>query len=112
MSQSIELEKRFRPFSDGSQFQDWKASNCKRCKKYNELADRPEETCELDFQLWKACMGDGSVSRDVAVRIGYLVDAVTFQQTNENYNWPCTEVDWTEEWQAEWLRRKEQAVND
>lgn len=78
---------RIRIFSNGSQFADWEASNCQRCKKWAGWDKLP--TCEIDVALGEAYLGDGTVSQEIATRAGY--DA-------EKYVWCCGEVEWTEEW--------------
>jgi hypothetical protein len=90
-------EIRIQPFYCGSQYMDWLTANCERCKKY----DLEQSSCEIDSALFEACIDDGTVSEEIAVRMGFLVDG----KQNGNYNWMCPEVDWTEEWKAEYLRR-------
>lgn len=89
-------ETRHRPFSCGSQSVDWQAANCARCTKYSEDASK----CEIDRALLEAMFGDGSVSTDIAERMGYL-DNSPPRHEGFAYNWPCKEVCWTEEWKAE-----------
>lgn len=74
-------------FSNGSQYADWQASNCERCKKI--------EQCEIWFALDDALWDDGTVSQEIAKRAGYDAD---------RYLWPCGEVEWTEEWKTEHKR--------
>ncbi len=94
--------KKVRPFSCGSQYADWQESNCERCKK-REAADMVSTSCDIDADLTGAYIGDGEVSEDIAKRMGLL--------DNQNeYNWMCPEVDWTDEWEAECkaMRNREQ----
>ncbi len=90
-------EERHRPFSCGSQFGDWQNSNCCRCTKFNPegLGD-----CEIDKALLHAMFEDGSVSTEIAERMGYL-DNSPPRQDGFSYNWQCKEVDWTQEWREE-----------
>ncbi len=77
-------------FSNGSQFNDWSASNCLRCTKWSGWDELP--TCDIDMALGEAYLGDGTVSQEIATRAGYDPD---------KYVWPCGEVEWTEEWKEE-----------
>lgn len=95
--ESMLAAKTIRPFSNGSQFADWAASNCERCNKYCIHASKG--ACEIDFAVGMAYLADGSVTVDIAKRMGYL------DNTGE-YNWQCNEVDWREEWKAKVLARR------
>ena len=87
-----------RPFYCGTQAADWKASNCWRCTKaYDEQAG--EWRCDLERAIDDAQFGDGTISPDIARRIGY--DNSSFAHV-----WACTEVVWTEAWKAEARRRR------
>ena len=87
MTQTINLEPRFSPFSNGSQFVDWESSNCGDCKLYN-----PDEysvtTCQIHEALADAAIDDGKVSQGIAKRMGYLGEDGS---ENGNYIWFCTE---------------------
>lgn len=87
-------EKRYRPFSCGTQYMDWCASNCERCTKA-DFTKQP--TCEIDQALQRDMFGDGSVSEEIAERMGYLEAA----KDGVPFSWPCGEVEWTEAWKAE-----------
>jgi hypothetical protein len=66
-----------RPFSNGSQFCDWTASNCDSCTKY-------ATGCEVATGLAEAALGWGLVRGDIAARMGLV--------TNDGRaNWPCPE---------------------
>lgn len=80
-------KKKIYPFSNGSQFMDWAASNCDRCKKSTESGDF---TCDIQKEISYAAIDDGSVSEDIAKRMGYSDPLL--------YCWMCTEVEWTDEW--------------
>ena len=98
---------RQRPFSNGGQFMDWCASNCDRCVLGN--ANRESGACDIEQALALAYLDDGTVSEDIARRMGYLKPDGT---TDRNYAWPCTEVEWTEDWKAEVLARHIEGVHD
>lgn len=87
------------PFRNGTQYDDWSEYNCNRCTKgVHRLNDETAwPTCELEADLLEARFGDGEIPADTAKRIG-INDEI-------RYVWPCAEVEWTEEWQAEyyWL---------
>lgn len=90
----------YRPFSNGCQAGDWEASNCERCTKYS---DEPETMCPIMYAITLAYIGTGEVSEDMARRIGYLkADG----STDGRYAWPCTEVEWTPEWQAKYAAQQ------
>lgn len=91
-----------RPFANGSQLGDWEASNCKRCKK-NRTEDQP--ICEIDEAISLAYWGDGTVSHEIAQRMGYTKPK---EGERPEYVWMCGEVEWTEEWKAEFIGRKEE----
>jgi hypothetical protein len=63
---------------------DWEESNCGRCRKASFGEGLP--TCPLQLALMTACFGDGSVSDDIAERIG-------FTEHEGHYCWPCKELD-------------------
>lgn len=75
------------PFSNGTQYMDWVATNCDRCAKV--------ENCEIADALADACCSSGEVSEEIARRMGYFAH-------HGHVNWPCGEVEWTEAWKAEW----------
>ncbi len=89
-----------KPFSNGTQYLDWQESNCVRCKKFNPDEAKPE-LCNIDFELANAYLGNGSVSNKIAKRMGYDPD---------KYVWRCGEVEWTDEWKAEWKKRHPEAA--
>jgi|GEM_PF-3873415 len=78
---------RIHPFSNGCQFGDWDDANCCRCVRYDD--------CDICRALTEAMCGDGTVSAEIARRMGYFA-------REGAYNWPCGEVEWTEAWKAEW----------
>jgi hypothetical protein len=83
-----------RPFSCGSQYLDWEASNCERCtKQYVE----PNFNCEIQAALLEACMGDGYITKSMAKRMG-------FEHIASKYVWCCPEVEWTEAWKKEYAK--------
>lgn len=69
----------YRPFSNGTQFDDWQAYNCDRCTQSGR--------CDLeDILLIGGETGDGSVSEATARMCGYLNDDGS---TARCYVWPC-----------------------
>lgn len=75
------------PFSNGSQYMDWKSSNCEAnegChKRYDEKAQ--DWRCDIERAIDNAYMDDGTIDREMAVRMGMPGDS--------NYVWPCPERD-------------------
>lgn len=58
---------RNRPFSNGSEYRDWTEHNCRDgCLYYTE--DHP--TCGLELALGLAYFGDGTVTPEIATRLG------------------------------------------
>lgn len=84
-----------RPFDSGSQFTDWIGCNCMRCAKYNFANP---QNCEIDYALGLGYLGDGLVTDEIARRMGYT-------DNKGRYVWMCGEVEWTEDWKAEYTRR-------
>ena len=80
-----------RPFHCGSQYADWEASNCERCTQ--------EVSCDIRRTLLWAYFDDGYVPEEIGRRMGYDGSAPL------RYSWPCSEVEWTEEWKAEYNKR-------
>ena len=89
-----------RPFSCGSQHGDWRASNCDRCTKYNH--DPKLSKCEIDRAILKAQFGDGTVTDEIANRMGYHDNN---GKDGFSYVWMCNEVEWTEA-HKEYMRNK------
>lgn len=77
-------ETRYNPFSNGSQYGDWAASNCWRCTKDAPIGVPP--TCPIQIALDGALFDDGTVSKDIARRMGYLGH-------EGHYGWPCGEIE-------------------
>ena len=92
------IQDRCRPFSCGTQRLDWEASNCDRCVK-NTPPERGMPDCDIQRAICEASWGDGSITADVSRRMGYSENPLAFV-------WQCSEVVWTEEWKAEWRRRR------
>jgi len=69
-----------RPFACGTQFMDWERRNCERCAK--AWAD-DEFHCDLQKALSLGAVGDGTITTEVARRIGFT-DPLRF-------SWDCPE---------------------
>lgn len=70
---------RIRPFSSGAQRMDWQDANCCRCQKYTGQGG----SCEIDDAISLAACGDGTVSAEIAKRMGYASPLA--------YCWECPE---------------------
>lgn len=96
-------------FDSGTQFMDWTSCNCERCKKStsNDPSIGPSDMpkCEVEYALILACIGDGVVTPEIRRRAG------ADEEPTGRYVWPCLEVEWTEEWKAEYIRTHPE-VND
>ncbi len=89
-----------KPFSNGTQYLDWQSSNCERCKKYRDDFKDPE-ACPIDLAIGEASVSDGKITNKMAKRMGY---------DPNKYVWRCGEVEWTDEWKAEWKKRHPEAA--
>ncbi len=79
---------RARPFHCGTQFVDWTARNCDRCalgRGSDPDVTLDDLVCELERAVTWACMDDGTVSREVADRIGATAAGV------RALTWDCPE---------------------
>ena len=96
------------PFSCGSQYLDWQVSNCGRCKKAASLEDVKADkfTCEIERAIGVACISDGTVSAEIAQRMGYI-DNNPPKTKEFSYLWQCGEVEWTEGWKKKYRERHE-----
>lgn len=90
-----------RPFSCGTQYGDWTAANCLRCKKSFD-SGVSEESCDLEEALFIAYIGDGEIDEQIAGRL---------QPEKNRYCWQCGEWEPKEEWKREW-REKHGTNND
>ena len=84
-----------RPFSTGTQYMDWEASNCGRCIKAStkEEFERGEFACSIEMELAYGTVGDGTISDDAATRMRYV-------ENKGKYVWQCGEWEPTEEWKT------------
>jgi hypothetical protein len=64
-----------RPFSNGTQLGAWRARNCRNCGLWNP--ERFDGQCSIDEAIGLAYAGDGTVTEDVAQRMGYAEGLVT-----------------------------------
>lgn len=80
-----------RPFHCGSQAGDREASNCDRCTK-GATADETYDTmtCPIQKALGEAFWNGGTVSEEIAERMGYL-DNCPPRQDGFSYVWRCNE---------------------
>jgi len=89
----MSADKRVRPFSSGSQYMDWTASNCEstpRCSKYldpDDVVRGGADFCELAKALAEGCIFDGTISAKQAERLDVPREAPF------PYVWPCPEHD-------------------
>jgi hypothetical protein len=70
---------RVRPFSSGMQYLDWQDANCCRCQK----CTGDDGACEINDTISLAACGDGTVSAEIAKRMGYASPLA--------YCWECPE---------------------
>lgn len=78
------MSKRIRPFSQGTQYLDWNCANCCTCARYNvKDGEVVEPVCELEEALSLACVLDGTIEPEIAVRLGV--------PSNTWSHWTCKE---------------------
>ena len=64
--------KKIQPFSNATEFEIWKNSNCYKCIKYECTSnERSKAGCVLAFDIDIASVNDGTISIETAFRIGY-----------------------------------------
>ncbi len=85
-----ETTPRHHPFHCGTQCADWETANCENCHSAGYYVGGARQdnwlwVCDLQEALSLAFWGDGSVSEDVAQRLGYLAN-------KEAFGWRCSEL--------------------
>jgi hypothetical protein len=78
-------EIRVRPFHCGSQYADWESRNCDNCTKGLKIG-RARFRCPLQKAITIAYWDDGTVSEDIADRIGV-------PKAGDRWGWRCPEFD-------------------
>ena len=94
-------DERYHPFANGCQFMDWQENNCCNCTKFSFALDpvtdktRPplneEQLCQIELAIYDGHWGDGSLSADIARRMGYLLPDGSDRALE--YGWRCTEFE-------------------
>lgn len=80
-----------RPFHCGSQGAEWDDVNCGHCTKgLKEGEDSRHWHCDIQKAIGEAWWSDGTVSDDIAERMGYL-DNSPPRQEHFSYLWRCKE---------------------
>ena len=64
---------RVRPFSNGTECRMWMEENCERCQKvdWTDKMNGPTSKCEIIIAVDAADWDDGTVSADIARRMGW-----------------------------------------
>lgn len=79
-----------RPFDSGGQYVAWAGRNCRGCAKHDDDGDRWE--CAIDGAIVDAYITDGTVSREIADRMGYTAaHADTGSGPQFPWTWACPE---------------------
>ncbi len=73
-----------RPFSNGTEFQSWKATNCERCRLGYDREHPMGWQCQIEAAIDLASIKDGTIAPSIAKRMGY--DSDTFELA-----WACPE---------------------
>ena len=74
------------PFANGTQYLDWDHVNCFHCKKATINSSKILD-CQIEQSLVNACFEDGSVTEDIANRMGYK------DETPPLHIWQCGEFE-------------------
>ena len=90
------MSERVRPFSNGTEFMAWTERNCDRCGKgmlYDEDTEAVEFRCPVEEALHGADADDGSLSAEMAARMGYPAKAYTEKggRRVRYWTWDCPE---------------------
>ncbi len=80
---------RVRPFYCGTQMGDWTARNCERCVKGWRHEHGSDIRCDIDGAIAVGYIGDGTVSAEIARRMGYV------KESPPAYTWDCLERELT-----------------
>ena len=81
------MEPGVRPFSNGTQFADWTGWNCDLCRKGENPDAIPD--CDIALALGEGYWGDGTVTPEIARRMGYY--EAHAEGEYPAYNWRCPE---------------------
>lgn len=73
-----------RPFYCGTQALDWKSRNCDNCQKQCDTEINAWR-CDIERAIYEAQLGDGSVSEEIAHRMGCI-------ENLGHHNWRCGEL--------------------
>ena len=87
------MSDRISPFAKNSQYVDWCTFNCERCAKAAE-EEVDIVTCEIEEKLVEATWDNGTVSVEIAERMGHTS---SHKDGMQPYVWPCGEVELIEE---------------
>ena len=83
-----------RPFGNGTEFMAWTERNCDRCGKgmlYDEDTEAVEFRCPVEEALHGADADDGSMSTEMAARMGYPEIAYGHPSGVRYWTWDCPE---------------------
>jgi len=83
------MSERTIPFANGSQYMDWYWHNCDKCLKAwtKEAGFR----CEIDKALGEASITDGTISAEIAERMGSDLVIGADGKVEFRYTWDCPE---------------------
>lgn len=77
---------RVRPFDSGTQYTAWLSRSCFGCSKFD--AAHFQGRCDIDGALGDAYFGDGTVSQEIADRMGYTA---AHADGEFPWTWTCPE---------------------
>lgn len=66
-------DKRYTPWSNGSEFMDWYDDQCMHCESGSDgICDASEIKCKHEYSIALACIDDGTIPEETAKFIGYI----------------------------------------
>lgn len=78
------MSERHDVFANGTQYLDWTARNCDRCPLAGDPSEPGSSACDIFEAIHDAAADDGTVSTDIARRMGLLDNEMA-------YTWACPE---------------------
>ena len=79
-----------RPFSSGTEHLDWQHRNCQRCAKFvdnaltqAEINSGTDWPCPIDYAVTYGAMSDGTISDEIATRVGFEKGDIWFPECPE-----------------------------
>lgn len=62
---------KIRPFSSGSEFEDWYTNNCEGCSISTVHNETDVFICHIEKELINGLFGDGKINKTIAEKVGF-----------------------------------------